>query len=345
MPFAVAASLNPHLYLRQRPPCHTKLGCDLQALTLPEFTRPFEYSLTAVTALSVAALWWKRRMLRDGFGRLALPAPVAGLVLVFAALGGYLQTGHLVTGLAVAVGLLVGGGALADLAGAAGWARVAAALPGAAWLSFLSALPNPLWTRLAAGAFTAVGAVLVAEVDRRTRRCALAPILLAASCIGVYETVPDTDFSLVLAGAVLPLLLLAWPSPVAYLGAPGAAGAIGLLAWSDAVGGRGRPGTVIAGAACLGLLVVEPIARRLARSSIGLFEGRFGPRRVLALGLSQLAMAALCTRIAILAPTLWPDAALVAVYVMFTSSALAFATRMVAPRGSARRAPRRNRYG
>lgn len=335
MSVGLRAALNPHLFLRRRPPCHSKFACDLQAFTLPEFTRPFAYSLCAVAVVALALLWRKRRISRSGVGRPGLPVPLAGPVLIFAALAGYLQTGHLVTGLAVAVGLLAVGGLLGDLAGVSGWVRALIALPGAAWLSFFSALPDPLWARVLVGAVAAVGAALVADVDRRTERSALGPILLAATYVGVYETVPDPDFSLLLVGAVLPLLLVAWPVPVAYLGGPGAAAASGLLAWSDAVGGRGRLGTVIVGAACLGLLVVEPVARRIAPGGTGILDGRLGRGRVLALGVVQLAMSAICTRIAIMAPTPWPAAVLAALYLAGASAILVSARKLRGVRGLA----------
>jgi hypothetical protein len=53
---------------------------------------------------------------------------------------------------------------------------------------------------------------------------------------------------------------------------------MGLVAWTVAAGGVGRPSSIIGGLACLGLLIIEPLARALAptgASLLGAVERRW----------------------------------------------------------------------
>jgi hypothetical protein len=155
---------------------------------------------------------------------------------------------------------------------AAGGAGIVAATDPPATL----ALPLP-WIAVVAG----VAGALLAGFDRRWRGHGLAPLLLAVSAVGVYATVPDVEWALVVVGAALPLTPLGWPGPLApgglrgprrrdgpaqpppSLGVAGSLAAAALLAWTVAAGGAGRPGSVVGGLACLGVLAVEPLARLL----------------------------------------------------------------------------------
>jgi hypothetical protein len=135
----------------------------------------------------------------------------------------------------------------------------------------------------------AVTGALLADFDRRWRRHGLALPLLAVSAAGIYATVPDVEAAVVVLGAALPMALLGWPGPLAppwpagttgpahgggatpaapgqpppSLGVAGALATAGLLVWTVASGGVGRPGSVVGGLGCLGVLAVEPVARLL----------------------------------------------------------------------------------
>jgi hypothetical protein len=111
------------------------------------------------------------------------------------------------------------------------------------------------------------GGALVADVDRRTARRGLGPLLFAVSVGGVYATVPDTEQALVLLGVAAPVALLGWPLRRAGLGAAGSPAAVAVLAWSAAVGGVGRPSSIVGAVGCLGLFVVGPVSRRAVRTS------------------------------------------------------------------------------
>jgi hypothetical protein len=185
----------------------------------------------------------------------------------------------------LAAGLLLGLAAAVACLGAA-WVRrerppplagLALAAATAAGLAVTGAPADPAlgWPALAVAA-AAVAAALAA-FDRRWGRAGLPPALLAVTALGVWACVPDVEGPLVLLGAALPLALLGRPGPLAArrpgaaaFGVAGSAAVAAVVVWVVATGGAGRPGSVVGGLACLGLLLVEPAARLLD-------PGRRGP--------------------------------------------------------------------
>jgi hypothetical protein len=152
---------------------------------------------------------------------------------------------------------------------------------------------------------------LLADLDARWRGRGLGPVLLAGSVAGVYATVPDTEQALAAVGVAVPLALLAWPWPLTSLGRVGAYLAAGVLLWVVAAGGATRGSAIVGGVACLGLLVVEPLARLLdpARRSVleRLPDGGVG---VVLTGLLHLALVTVAARVAGLQPTVARAAAI-----------------------------------
>jgi hypothetical protein len=150
-----------------------------------------------------------------------------------------------------------------------------------------------------------VAGALLADFDRRWRAHGLAPPLLAVTAAGIYATVPDVEAALVVLGATLPVALLGWPgrwrrgtaaaaSPPPSLGVVGALAVAGLLAWTVAAGGAGRPGSVVGGSLCLGVLAVEPLARLVEpRRRSALLRGPVG---LTALG-AHLVLVAVAARV------------------------------------------------
>jgi len=296
---AITGSLDPHLFLHRWPPCSGKLRCDLRPFAIPEFTEPLRFAVVGLVIGIVVCLVWRHLRRRRRHGSAPRPIAIAGLLFAGAALAGYQRTGHLVVGLAVAVALLAVGGLISDLARLPLVPRMLLAVPGAIVLAERSALPDPGWVRVFVAFVTVVGAGLVADLDRRNAQSGLGPVMLAVTMFGLYESVPDPDFALLLVGAALPLVLLGWPVPLARVGGSGAAAASGFLAWAAAVGGRGLLSAVVAGTACLGLFVIEPVAHLLLRRRRSVLE-RLPQRRWVPVfvGLVQLSLAAASTRIA-----------------------------------------------
>jgi hypothetical protein len=125
-------------------------------------------------------------------------------------------------------------------------------------------------------------------------------MLLGCSAIGVYYTVPDTELPLVLMGCCVPLVLLSVPWPYASLGTAGSAVTAAVFTWVIMIGGRGRPGSVVAGVATLGLLLILPVARWALGPGRRRFLGMrlaAAPTAALA-ALGQLALGAWCGKVA-----------------------------------------------
>jgi hypothetical protein len=251
--------LDPHLRLRGRPACGSRLDCDLSAFTLPEF-RAGLLAATATLGLGIVLVLVLRRRQRSS------PPALIGPLLLLGAAVAYWGVDRLLPWVAMCVALLAAGGYLAARFGAGLPTSVLAAAPGGVLLAATPALDGlvPAWCRVGLGSATVLGAALAAVMDREHAGEGLAPVCLAVSVVAVYETVPDTDLVLVLLPLALLLSLLAWPAPLARIGAAGTYGFVGLLFFTVVVGGRGRLSAVVGGLACLGLLALEPAARRLA---------------------------------------------------------------------------------
>jgi hypothetical protein len=138
------------------------------------------------------------------------------------------------------------------------------AVPGAAVVASAASLENDVgWVPPVVFVSIVVASILVVDFDGANARAGLGPVLFAIALLAMYTAVPDTEEAAAVAGAALPIALLGAPFPVAALGAAGAPAAVGIIAWVAAVGGRARPGAVIGAIACLGVLLVEPVVRRL----------------------------------------------------------------------------------
>jgi hypothetical protein len=205
----------------------------------------------------------------------ARAVPVAALAAVAATLVALDRTGPsvlssdaLVRGIVVVTLVPAVGAAVTGLLGYERWGpavALVAAVPGAVILGGAAGPNNALWwiPAFTVGA-TLIGGTLLVDYDTANTGSGLAPILLAMTALGAWTTVPDTEQILVVAGVFLPIALLGLPVTRITEGA-GAYGVVGLLVWVATVGGRGRPGAVIGAVACLGILLAEPIARRIWR--------------------------------------------------------------------------------
>jgi hypothetical protein len=209
-------------------------------------------------AAAGAALVVAYRRAAPGGGRLR----GSGIVTVVAALAGLRSYGPLRGWLVVAV-VLVGLGAWV---GGRTWLPVGilACAPGAACLA-LAVRDRPDWILALVGLLAPVAAPLAARLDCLAPR--LGFLLLGISAVGLYACIPDSEPARPLVGALAPaavLLLLAAGRRVRPR--PGAAGALAaLVLWSAAVGGAQRPGSVVGGAGCLGLVLVVPVVARALR--------------------------------------------------------------------------------
>ncbi|HEY5011569.1 MAG TPA: hypothetical protein VIK61_02550 [Acidimicrobiia bacterium] len=216
------------------------------------------FALAALTALAgLLSLWVFHR-----------PVPIAGLIvpIAFASAARHWQgglPGNVTHGLLLLAFAGLAAGALGSWWRPLAWVGIVLAIPGASLLTSNTGLPDVSWVGPLVVVTTVVGGTLVADFDRRHAKRGWPVVMLAVSVVGVYFTVPDTERALVLLGASVPLVLLGWPFAFASIGTIGAYPAVGALAWTAAFEGRGRHTAIVAGVACLGLFVAEPIARLL----------------------------------------------------------------------------------
>ncbi len=148
------------------------------------------------------------------------------------------------------------------------------AFPGAVIVGVASDFQGPGWVRPLVIATITLGAPMVADLDRRSARLALGPLLWLVTVIGVYATVPDTELVRPLVGVAIPVALLGFPIGLARLGGAGSAAAVGLLVWIGAQQGYGRPGSIVGVAAALGVFWAEPTGRSLLRRWVAAARAR-----------------------------------------------------------------------
>jgi hypothetical protein len=141
--------------------------------------------------------------------------------------------------------------------------RVVAAVPGALVLG--AALPDgwPFWIRASVVVVALVGGALADGADRVTPR--LVPALFAIGAVGIYFCVPDTEAPKVLLGALVAGAAIGLEPRLTST--RGVAMVTALFAWIAGYGGVGRPGSVVGGLACLGVVLLLPVARWRATSA------------------------------------------------------------------------------
>jgi len=91
--------------------------------------------------------------------------------------------------------------------------------------------------------------------------------LLAISAIGLYLCVPDTEAPKALLGALLAAAFVVRAGALQPTG--GATAVAGLYVWIAGLGGVGRPGSVVGGIACLGVVLLLPLIRSITTSRLG----------------------------------------------------------------------------
>jgi hypothetical protein len=289
-------------------------------------------ALILATALAVA---W-RAAGRQG------PVPVVGLLMaaggalalharVSPAPGRLLRDPALPEGLAIGLVVLACAGLVVDLTGWPSTAAAVLAVPGALLIAATADLVDVGWVRLTVAGMIVLGGWCVASFDARWRRPPVAPALFVLSAVGIYFTVPDTEEAMVLLGVAVPLALLGWPLGLGALGTGGSFAATGLLCWTVAAGGYGRRSSIVGGLACLGLLVVEPVARLAAGrkwQDCGPVWGWSGAVTFAALPGAHLGLVYVASRVAGLRLTVAAALAIVALEAALAVGALLFVARL-----------------
>ena len=87
--------------------------------------------------------------------------------------------------------------------------------------------------------------------------------MVAITAFAMWTTVPDTEVAMVLLGVSLAMAVATLPGINSRLTGGGAFPLMTLLAWAAAVGGAARPASVVGAWACIGMLILGPLAVRL----------------------------------------------------------------------------------
>ena len=206
--------------------------------------------------LAALAAGWA---LRFAIGRDRPPVPVAGVLIAAATLGGLYLTGEQLGPSVWAVAAIVVGVLAARLIRAPVWVQPLAAVPGAVWLAMETPATNLPWVQMLIAILIPVAGYLISDFEMRHDRMGLGVIFFALATLGAFAAVPDTEQALIITAASVVVVLLAWPWVAASLGVEGGYAAVAVFLIVVASGGEGRPPSIIGSAACLGLLLIEPV--------------------------------------------------------------------------------------
>jgi hypothetical protein len=171
---------------------------------------------------------------------------------------------ELVTG--AALGLVAASALVAVPSLRAVWPAVLAAVTAVALIGADHARESlAAGTAVGLAAVAVGGGIALADLERR-RGTRLVAVLGVGSLLGMFLTVPDTESILIVLAVVLPAAALALVAPGVDRAPDLAWGDIAfvmVVLWAMAQDGRARPGSIVGGVACLGLLILEPAVHRL----------------------------------------------------------------------------------
>lgn len=254
-------------------PGSTRLSCllrtvpcvTLKALLGPELRSGLLFGVATAGVAGAVGLVWRSR--HKGL------VPLAGVALVAAALAGFAYVDSIPGSLILAAIVLALGGLLAGWLHKIWLVPLLLAVPGAWLAAFGAKMDLTEWATWFI--FGAIVAAAPLTADFEERRPEWTPAVYALFVGGVFLAVPDTEAALVLLGVSAPVGLL--PIAGVTFGSVGVYPAVGIGMWVIAQGAVGRPGAVLGAAACLGVLVVEPIALRLSSRCSTVLDWRRGP--------------------------------------------------------------------
>jgi hypothetical protein len=125
------------------------------------------------------------------------------------------------------------------------------------------AVPDePVWLRLVVLASVPVVGYLLDEFESRYRSHGLGMVFFCLAVAGTFLAVPDTELARAMVAVSFPMVFLAWPRTLVSIGRSGGYMAGAVFAMATTAGGVGREASVIGGMACLGFLMLEPLAVR-----------------------------------------------------------------------------------
>ncbi len=153
-------------------------------------------------------------------------------------------------------GWLLGGERRATT-GLAGWAAI---VFGAVLIGLRGGLDDLTWLPWAAPVAILIAGWCLATWSSRLPPTLVGP-MMAVAAFGVWVTVPETEHARALLGVAIPLALGTLTPIRARLSTAGAFALAGVFVWVVAIGGDARPGSIIGGWGCLGVLAILPWVR------------------------------------------------------------------------------------
>jgi hypothetical protein len=179
-------------------------------------------------------------------------------------------------------GWLVGAGRSGSVPSAATTAGWLITFVGAMFIPWRGDLPRDAFLIYATLVLAMGFAAALSTWSTRAQLRWLGP-LVAITAFAMWSTVPDTEDVRLLLGVALPLALGTLPPVSASLTTAGSFALGGLLAWLPTLGGAARPASTVGAWACLGVIVLLPIATLLwPQRSIGT-PAMFGLQGIIAL--------------------------------------------------------------
>jgi hypothetical protein len=213
------------------------------------------------------ALGWGLRL---ATGRTKPPLPIAGLLIGVAMVVTLVLVDDSVVAELPGLALIVLASGVASILKAPLWVHPLVVAPGAIWVAFATPVTELFWARLLMILVITVGGFLITDFERRHAGLGLGPIFYALAVFGVFAAVPDTEWAVAMVAVTIPIAFLAWPRVAASLGTEGAYLAVAVFMWVIVQGGAARPPSIVGSAACLGLLVLEPLVIALRPSAVAL---------------------------------------------------------------------------
>jgi hypothetical protein len=188
------------------------------------------------------------------------PIPLVGILIAGSTVAALYALGEAMTPELVGLGLILGGVLLARVLKAPGAIAAVAAIPGAVWLGVATTATELTWVRVAIVILVPLGGYLISDFEQRYEGVGLGAVFFALAALGVFVSVPDTEWPRALIATSVPLTLLAWPRVAMGFGREGGYLGVAVLMLAAANGGGPRPASIVGSFACLGLLLLEPVA-------------------------------------------------------------------------------------
>jgi hypothetical protein len=246
--------------------------------------------------LIALALGWALR-LATGLDR--RPLPIAGILITLAMLFSLTRLEETVSAELPALGAILAGALLARSPRLPGWAQPILVLPGAVWFALETPVTTLTWVRVLMMLLIPLAGFAINDFEKRHSGMGLGVIFFALAGFGLFAGVPDTEWAVGLLAVSATITFLAWPKVGASLGPEGAYLAVAAFLWVAAQGGAARPPSIIGSAACLGLLLLEPLVILIKPSAVKLTTWfNHTPAGAVVASLPQLLVIILCSRIA-----------------------------------------------